>query len=116
LQEWQKAIIAFLLDKLQLTVHPKKTRLFPARLGVDFVGYVIWPYKIRVRSSTLKNFKKRWRTMLKQYKKGAIEKEDLQATFYSWVAHVNHASPRQARALVLSLYGQYLAVRKPVAE
>ncbi len=113
LQEWQKDIITFLHDKLLLTVHPKKTRLFPARLGVDFVGYVIWPYKIRIRSSTLKNFKKRWRTMLKQYCNGDIEKEDLRATFYSWVAHVNHASPRQARALVLGLYSQYLAVRKP---
>ena len=110
LKRWQNEIIAFLRNELCLTVHPRKTRLFPVRLGVEFVGYVIWPHKIRVRSSTVKLCKKRWRVLLKMYRSGAITKEELREIFYAWVAHIKHASPRQARQLVLIMYQQYKEV------
>lgn len=107
LRIWQQQIIKFLSEELCLTVHPRKTRLFPARTGVDFVGYVIWRHKIRVRSSTVKLFKRRWRQLLKQYHRGTIGKDELRQTFYSWVAHMSHASPGQVNRLVLKLYAEY---------
>lgn len=113
LLEWQRQITAFLHDELCLTVHPRKTRLLPAYLGVEFVGYVIWRHKIRVRSSSVKHIKKRWKQMLRQYHKGTLAKEDLQVVFYSWVAHVMHASPRQSNQLILKLYQQYKDITPP---
>ena len=113
LHQWKEQITAFLRDELCLTVHPRKTRLFPAHRGVEFVGYVIWRHKIRVRSSSLKLIKKRWRRMLKQYQKGYLTKEDLRTVFYSWVAHTSHASPRLSNKFIRKLYSQYKEITKP---
>lgn len=104
LREWQQQITRFLHDELCLTVHPRKTRLFPAHLGVEFVGYVTWRHKIRVRSSSLKHIKKRWKHMLRQYQKGLITKEDLRIVFYSWVAHTNTPVP----AYPISLFVNFM--------
>ena len=114
LGRWKQQITQFLHDELYLTVHPRKTRLFPARTGVEFVGYVIWRHKIRVRSSTVKLFKRRWKQLLKHHKAGTISKEELGEIFYSWVAHLSHASPRQANQLIRKLYSQYTEVRRDV--
>ena len=107
LQQWKQQIIQFLHNELYLTVHPRKTRLFPARTGVEFVGYVIWRHKIRIRSSTVKLFKRRWKQLLRQYQQGLLSKDELREIFYSWVAHLSHASPRQANQLIKKLYSQY---------
>jgi RNA-directed DNA polymerase len=107
LRDWQHQITDFLRDELCLTVHPRKTRLYPAKDGVSFVGYVIWRHKIRVRSSTVKLIKQRWKRMLKQYQRGDIDKQDLAEVFYAWVAHLKHASPRQTNQLIRKLYSQY---------
>ena len=107
LRDWQHQITDFLMDELCLTIHPRKTRLYPAKDGVSFVGYVIWRHKIRVRSSTVKLIKQRWKRMLKQYQRGDIDKQDLAEVFYAWVAHLKHASPRQTNQLIRKLYSQY---------
>lgn len=111
LHTWRAEIISFLGDKLCLTVHPRKTRLFPARTGAEFVGYVIWRHKIRVRASTVKLIKKRWHTLLLCYQVGDFSSEELRDVFYSWVAHMKHASPQQANRLIRKLYGKYAEVK-----
>lgn len=110
LSELKQQIVQFLHNDLYLTVHPRKTRLFPTRTGVEFVGYVIWRHKIRIRSGSVKLFKRRWKQLLTQYSRGSLSKDELRQIFYSWVAHVSHASPGQANQLVMKLYEQYKAV------
>ena len=113
LRDWQQQITDFLYDELCLTIHPRKTRLYPARVGVSFVGYVTWPHKIRVRSSTVKLIKRRWKQLLKQYRQGTVSKHELAEVFYAWVAHMKHASPRQTNKLIRKLYAQYTDISKP---
>ncbi len=47
-------IRSFLLDSLQLTLHPKKTILRKVSTGIDFLGYVVLPHYRVVRTSTRK--------------------------------------------------------------
>jgi len=47
-------IRSFLLNSLQLTLHPKKTILRKVSTGIDFLGYVVLPYYRVVRTSTRK--------------------------------------------------------------
>lgn len=112
LRMWQQQITVFLRDELCLSVHPRKTRLFPAHLGVEFVGYRIWRHKIRVRSSTVKLIKRRWGQLLDQYQRGAISNHMLRETFYSWVAHMQHASPRETNQLIRKLHTGYTNVKQ----
>lgn len=52
LHEWQRKFTEFLYEELYLTVNPRKVRVHPSRLGVDFVGYVILPSEIALINFT----------------------------------------------------------------
>ncbi len=112
LHRWREQITTFLHDELCLTVHPHKTRILPTKSGIEFVGYVVWRHRIRVRSSTVKLIKQRWRHLLRQYQNNNVSSDELRQIFYAWVAHLKHASPRQANKLILKLYGQYAEIAK----
>lgn len=47
-------IRSFLLDSLQLTLHPKKISIRKISTGIDFLGYVVLPHYRVVRTSTRK--------------------------------------------------------------
>ena len=49
------------LATLRLTVHPNKSVLRRTDEGVPFLGYVIWPDRIRVRGETVRRFRRRVR-------------------------------------------------------
>ena len=92
LHEWQRKLTAFLYDELYLTVNPRKVRVYPSRLGVDFVGYVIYRDGERVRASSVRRFRRRFRRHLKGYHAGAVSEAKLDDMLNAWSAHVRHGS------------------------
>lgn len=46
LNRWRLIIGAFLRERLALTLHPRKQRIFPVQQGIDFLGYVVLPGRI----------------------------------------------------------------------
>lgn len=90
LQEWQTRLTKFLYDELYLTVNPRKVRVYPSRLGVDFVGYVIYPHTKRVRASSLRRFRRKFHRYLKGYHAGAVSEERLDNMVNAWSAHASH--------------------------
>lgn len=103
LWKWQQEIIRFLYDELYLTVNPHKVRIYPTRVGVDFVGYVIWPHRIRLRTSSVRRFRKKFRRTLQRHIAGNCSKETVLEQLSAWTAHANHAD---SAALVASLREQ----------
>ena len=92
LHEWQQSMTEYLYEKLYLTVNPRKVRLYPTRQGVSFVGYIIQPYFLRLRSSSVRRFKKRYRRQLRAMMAGQLEPEAVAKSFASWEAHASHAN------------------------
>jgi len=90
LQSWKEQISTFLYDELYLTVHPKKVRIFPSRLGVDFVGYVLYAHKRRVRADSVRRFRRRFRRQLRRYIAGEVPEEKIEMMFNAWAAHARH--------------------------
>jgi RNA-directed DNA polymerase len=97
-----QAITQFLKDRLGLELHPKKVRIFPTRLGVDFVGYVVFPDHIRLRSKNVRRFRKRFKKLLQKQKEGQISPEELFNRTQSWVAHAKHADTFRLRQKLFS--------------
>ncbi len=52
-----QAISDFLQADLALTLHPRKTQLQPLEHGLDFVGYIIKPYRTYIRQRTARRAK-----------------------------------------------------------
>lgn len=90
-------ITIFLQNHLKLTLHPRKVRLFPAKLGVDFVGYVVFPNHIRLRSKNVRRFKKRLKKLTAQLENGKITREYFESSINSWIGHASHADSFKLR-------------------
>lgn len=85
------AITRYLYERLYLTAHPKKTRIYPSCNGVDFVGFVIYPHRIRLRASTVRAFRHRYRHTLAAVARGTLEPEKAASSLASWKAHASFA-------------------------
>lgn len=94
LRIWQDALTYFLYENLYLTVNPHKIRIYPASLGVSFVGYVIYPNYMRLRGGSVKRFKKRYQKQLNSIASGKTEPQIMIKSFASWKAHASHAKTK----------------------
>jgi hypothetical protein len=90
------------LAELRLTMHPDKYRLRPTRVGVDFVGFVVFADgRIRVRRASVRRFERRYRRRRFEVERFGADAEALTTSVRSWVAHAQHARSRDLRRAVL---------------
>jgi len=108
LHEVKEAISEFILT-FRLRLHPKKSVVFPKKVGTDFLGYKIYPTYSRVRKSNVKRFIKRTRKLQEAYANGEIPLEKVRASLCSWVGHVQHADSWNLRK---KLFDQFIFKRK----
>jgi hypothetical protein len=90
------------LADLCLTMHPDKYSIVPTDKGVDFAGFVMFADgRIRVRSSTVRRFDRRYRRMLWEVNHKRRDPADLTMRVRAWGAHVAHAQSYGLRSDVL---------------
>ena len=97
LNEFSKAIVDFLAERLQLTL--SKCDLFPVSRGVDFLGYRHFPDYILLRKSTAKRMARRLRELPGRLEAGLIEPERARSVLASaagWAKWANTYNFRQA--------------------
>lgn len=80
----------FLSEKLLLDLHPKKLEIRPVRKGIDFLGYVVLPHIIVLRTKTKKRILKSVKNNYKKYKNGLIDKEDFINILNSYFGILSH--------------------------
>lgn len=100
LRRWQKQMTEFLYEELYLTVHPYKVRVYPAKHGVSFVGYTIYPHYMKLRGSTVRRFKRRYYRQLRHMVEERIPPSSVQESLTAWKAHATFA---RSDALIKSL-------------
>lgn len=90
------------LGALRLRMHPDKYRLRPTRLGVDFVGFVVFHGgRIRVRRASVRRFERRYRRARYLVERKRADPAALTASVEAWVAHARHARSQELRHAVL---------------
>lgn len=103
----KEQIGAYLSHELELELHPRKSTIFPVRLGVDFLGYVFFKDQIRLRKSTLKRFMKRTNNNLKRLANGQLSDTDFARSIESWRGYAKHAHTWQLRRSLAMRYGLF---------
>jgi hypothetical protein len=109
---WCAAITAFLRERLQLALRPELTTPFPARQGIDFVGWQTWWNRRLPRRRMLGNLRTRLQTFERaavrpmwggQARRIALQRQDaagsverLQATLASYAGHLRHGATGRA--------------------
>jgi len=99
LHQW-KSVIRERLARLRLTMHERKSVVFPVANGFDFLGFYVYPSHRRLRRSNVRAFIRRFRRLQSQYARGAIEFDALDRSAQAWIAHAAHANTYRLRAQI----------------
>lgn len=84
LRGW-KAAVAEKLAELRLQMHPRKSVIRRTSEGMPFLGYMVWPGRIRVRGETVRRYRRRLR------RKGEMDVESREKSLAAWRGHVDLA-------------------------
>jgi RNA-directed DNA polymerase len=95
----QHRVGAFLNEQLRLRLN-RKTRIFPAECGIDFLGYKIWRTHRLLRKSSIRRMRRRFAG----FRAGRVSPDEMRATVASWIGHCQHASTYTLRKRVLGGY------------
>ncbi len=97
---WRAELIAF-LQTLRLTLHEHQAQVFPTRCGVDFLGWRVFPYYLRLRRENVRYAVKRLQQQQEAIARGELAPEALTASVQAWLAHAAHGNTYQLRRRVL---------------
>ena len=84
-------IEAFLDARLKLALHSRKRIIAPVSSGVDFVGYVVFPDRTKIRGSTLRRFRKREKLLRRGFWQGEVTAEMYRQSIQSFLGFLSHA-------------------------
>jgi hypothetical protein len=86
------------LASLRLVAHPRKTFVQPTAAGVRFVGFDLWPTRVRVATPSLRRARRRLARLALAHRRAACEpgrrarlRAALIAKATAFLAHVAHA-------------------------
>jgi retron-type reverse transcriptase len=90
------------LATLRLKIHPVKSQLFETKIGASFLGFRVFPHRIRVRNMNLHRGRKRIKRLQKDYAEAKINLKDIKQSLQSWVAHLEYGDTYQLRKQIFS--------------
>ena len=80
----------FVTENLKLTFN-SKTRIFKGSQGVNFCGYKINEYRLKIRNTSKYRMKRKLKLYTKKLKKGEITLPEIQRSIAGWYGYVKHA-------------------------
>ena len=94
----------FLYKKLGLTTN-LKTKIFKNTQGVNFCGYKINPYRLKIRHTSKCRMKRRLKKFTRLLKEGEVTLPDIQKSIAGWLGYVKHADSYNLRKSMFYIEG-----------
>jgi len=101
LHRWKKRIIRFAAS-LRLKLHEPESNVFPARVGVPFLGWQVYPDHWRLKRRNGVAFQRRFKNLLLAFSESKIKWNEVDVSVQSWVAHAMHGETYGLRRALLS--------------
>jgi len=80
----------FLNQELCLELHPNKLSIRPLRQGIDFLGYVILPHHIALRTKTKRRMFKKLFQKQNLVRRELLDEESFRQTIQSYLGLLSH--------------------------
>jgi len=90
LHEIKKHIDTF-LKALKLEFHTRKQEIFPAQVGIDFLGYRTWYDHRKLRKRNVWRFIRRLKQFEKELPEGKVSERHVVGSIMSWKGYAQHA-------------------------
>jgi len=97
------------LAKERLVLHDRKSRVYRCEDGTNFVGYRVFPDRVRVPRANLRRLNRRMRRYRREFTRGKLSGPDVAQRILSWLGHARHAN---AAGLVGKLLQAHVLIRR----
>jgi RNA-directed DNA polymerase len=87
----------FIEKKLKMSLHPKKIILRKFSQGIDFLGYIVLPQHIVLRTKTKQRMFRKIMEKRFKYSDGMISKKSFNQTLFSYFGILKHCNGRGLR-------------------
>jgi retron-type reverse transcriptase len=100
LHHWREQVIAR-AAQLRLTLHEQRAQPVPVTHGIPFLGWIVFPYRRRLKRRNVVAFTRRFRLLRQQYAQGTCTLDDLSNSIQGWLGHVQHGNTLALRRSLL---------------
>jgi hypothetical protein len=90
LAAWRAGVVGRLATG-RLRLNERKSRTFPTRGGVTFLGQRVWPGKRRLCRQNVADARRRLRWNVRQFRRGDLSQDALECRWNSWRGHAAQA-------------------------
>lgn len=97
-----KAALRERLGRLRLVMHEHSTQVAPCATGIPWLGFVVYPDRIRVKARKVRHTTQRLGRLYGEMQDGAISFGEFDASVQGWINHVRQADSAGLRAHVLA--------------
>ena len=94
---------AFLRDRLRLEIHRDKIKIRKWHQGIDFLGYVSFPYHTIIRPKTKKRIFRKLKRRLAELKRGEIDDQKFRHIIASYLGILDHCRGEAIRGQLQDL-------------
>ncbi|NWF83178.1 MAG: RNA-directed DNA polymerase [Bryobacteraceae bacterium] len=89
------------LDSLRLTLHERKTRIYPVGEGIPFLGFRVFPHGRRLLARSVKRARRRLQRLANAAQSGKIGMKSVSRSVAAWIAHASHGDTLGLRRCLL---------------
>lgn len=82
----------FLESDLKLSLHPNKIHIFNYYLGIDFLGYIVFPHFVLPRAKNKKRMFQKIYKEIQKVKQNGLGNENVNQTLQSYLGYLSHAN------------------------
>ncbi len=76
---------------MRLTLHEAEAQVVPTRVGIPWLGFVVYPDHRKLKRRNVVDFTRRLERNLDLYQSGEISFAELDASVQGWINHVRYA-------------------------
>ena len=112
--EYKSKIELFLREKLDLNLHPDKSKILRLENGIGFLGLRIFSHHKRIKKGNIRRFDKKFKRLHKLYENDHIEREKVLEHFEGWLSYISHANTFKYRKHMVRMFNQLFPLEKSI--
>lgn len=85
------------LDSVRLRLHEKKSRVYRTADGVTFLGWRVFPDRVRLVRGNVVRFRRRLRNLLAGLRSGELTRDNAVQSVQAWIGHARHGGTWRLR-------------------
>lgn len=108
--EWKNKIEEFLEKKLEIKLHPEKSRIIPLRKGITLLGFRIFSKHKMLKKSNARRVWNRLEKFKKKYDKGEISRAEVLQSLEGWLAYAKFANTYKFRKRIVAKFNKLFPI------